>query len=55
MGLDVLRAELERLFELDQLTKLSEELLGHDAPSEAGTAKLLPPNYSGHIRVHRRK
>ena len=39
MGLDVLRAELERLFELEQLKQLSEELLGQDAPPDTGMAK----------------
>src|SRR5450432_688037 len=35
---DILRAELERLFELDELLKLSRDLLGFEPDSVGGTA-----------------
>ncbi len=40
MELDVLRAELERLFELDELMQLSQDVLGFDPESVGGTATL---------------
>src|SRR6478752_1738625 len=40
MELDVLRAELERLFELDELMQLSQDVLGFDPEAVGGTATL---------------
>ena len=40
MELEVLRAELERLFELDELMQLSQDVLGFDPESVGGTATL---------------
>lgn len=40
MELDVLRAELERLFELDELMVLSHDVLGFDPETVGGTSTL---------------
>ena len=40
MEIDLLRAELERLFELEELLSLSRELLGFDPDTVGGTAGL---------------
>ncbi len=40
MELEVLRAELERLFELDELMQLSQDVLGFDPEAVGGTATL---------------
>ena len=48
--LEVLRAELERIFELEELVKLSREILGFDPEQIGGTAAL--GSFAGALVTH---
>jgi len=47
---DILQAELERLFELPELLKLSRDLLGFDPDSVGGTA--AKASFAGALTAH---
>ena len=48
--IDILRAELERLFELEELIRLSQEVLGFDPDSVGGTA--AKGSFAGALTTH---
>jgi tetratricopeptide (TPR) repeat protein len=50
MEIDILRAELERLFELDELFRLSRDLLGFDPEEVGGTA--AKASFAGALTTH---
>src|SRR5262245_45637266 len=50
METDILRAELERLFELDELLKLSSDVLGFEPETVGGTA--AKGSFAGALTAH---